>query len=445
MKSKFFFVLLCSLLSVCRVSFAQGTAFTYQGQLQNNGNPASGTYNLTFLLFNTNTSGVALAGPVTNNGVIVSNGLFTALIDFGPGVFTGASNWLEVAVRTNGNGGFTTLAPRQQVTPTPYAIFANTASNLTGNASTATTANNFSGSLSGDVTGPQGTTVVAKVGGQTAANVASGAVAANAATSANNPSTIVQRDGSGNFSAGTITLSGSLSLPSPASITSSGSTILYANAGAGNYSVGTYYIGGSGNTAVGGGALEVNSGNYNTAIGNSALNSCTSGTGNIALGYLAGNAITTGSDNIDIGTHGNSGDNNVIRIGSGQSATYLMGNVYGNSFNSTSDRNAKENFVAVNPQKVLDKVAALPITEWNYKTDSPDVQHIGPMAQDFQAAFGLNGKDDKHISVLDESGMALAAIQGLNQKLHEKDAEIQNLEKKLDELQAVVKQLAAQK
>jgi predicted nuclease with TOPRIM domain len=77
------------------------------------------------------------------------------------------------------------------------------------------------------------------------------------------------------------------------------------------------------------------------------------------------------------------------------------------------------------------------------------VQHIGPMAQDFRAAFGLDGADDKHISVVDESGVALAAIQGLNQKLEEqakeKDSEIQNLEQKLDELQAVVSRLAARK
>jgi hypothetical protein len=67
------------------------------------------------------------------------------------------------------------------------------------------------------------------------------------------------------------------------------------------------------------------------------------------------------------------------------------------------------------------------------------------MAQDFHAAFGLNGSDDKHISTVDEGGVALAAIQGLNQKLAEKDAQIQNLEKKLDDLQAMVKQLAEQK
>ncbi len=69
--------------------FAQGTAFTYQGQLQNNGSPASGTYNLTFTLFNTNTSGAPIVEPVTNNAVVVANGQFTVLIDFGPGVFTG--------------------------------------------------------------------------------------------------------------------------------------------------------------------------------------------------------------------------------------------------------------------------------------------------------------------------------------------------------------------
>jgi formylglycine-generating enzyme required for sulfatase activity len=115
---------------------AQGTAFTYQSRLQNNGSPASGTYNLTFTLFNTNTSGVAIAGPVTNNAVTVTNGLFATAIDFGPGVFTGGSNWLEIAVSTNGANSFTTLAPRQQVLPTPYALYSANA----GSAVTATTA-----------------------------------------------------------------------------------------------------------------------------------------------------------------------------------------------------------------------------------------------------------------------------------------------------------------
>jgi len=104
---------------------------------------------------------------------------------------------------------------------------------------------------------------------------------------------------------------------------------------------------------------------------------------------------------------------------------------------------------------VLDKVASLPVTEWNYKTDNKGVQHIGPMAQDFRAAFQLSA-DDKHISVIDESGVALAAIQGLNQKLEEqakeKDTEIADLRKqndlfaeRLNQLEAAVNRASAQK
>ncbi|HTY88397.1 MAG TPA: hypothetical protein VMB80_13090 [Candidatus Acidoferrum sp.] len=124
------FVLASTLNGPLSTAFAQGTAFTYQGQLQNNGSPASGSYNLAFSLFNTNNGGVAIAGPVTNNAVNVTNGLFTSLVDFGFGVFTGASNWLQIAVETNGGSSFTNLSPRQQLTPVPYAIYAEGTSNL---------------------------------------------------------------------------------------------------------------------------------------------------------------------------------------------------------------------------------------------------------------------------------------------------------------------------
>ena len=116
--------------------FAQGTAFTYQGLLNNGASPASGSYDMTFTLFAANTGGVAIAGPVTNSATIVSNGLFTALVNLGPGAFIGASNWLEIAVRTNGAGTFNTLAPRQQVTPTPYAVTAENVIGLTTQSAT---------------------------------------------------------------------------------------------------------------------------------------------------------------------------------------------------------------------------------------------------------------------------------------------------------------------
>ena len=121
------------------------------------------------------------------------------------------------------------------------------------------------------------------------------------------------------------------------------------------------------------------------------------------------------------------------------------GTVYSKGVALTSDRNLKENFTALDGGAVLAKVAALPMTEWNYKIDSKNVQHIGPMAQDFHAAFGLDGTDDKHISVVDEGGVALAAIQGFNQKLEEKDAKIQQLQQSVDELKKMVQSLADKK
>ena len=83
-----------------------------------------------------------------------------------------------------------------------------------------------------------------------------------------------------------------------------------------------------------------------------------------------------------------------------------------------SDRNRKANFGSVDPADMLQRVRELPISTWNYTSDDPSVRHIGPMAQDFAAVFGV-GADDRHIHPLDGQGVALAAIQGL---LHEIEA-----------------------
>jgi len=201
-------------------TFAQGTAFTYQGRLNDAGGPASGTYDLRFAIYDATTAGRMQGSRLTNSATAVSNGLFTVTLDFGAGMFFGADRWLEVGVRTNGAADFITLSSRQSLTPAPYAVFANTASNLLGTLPAAQltgsipasqlsgsvgTAGNFTGSLNGDVTGPQGSTVVTSVGGASAASVAGGASVANAATSANTAGVLVKRDASGNFAAGTIT------------------------------------------------------------------------------------------------------------------------------------------------------------------------------------------------------------------------------------------------
>jgi hypothetical protein len=111
--------------------------------------------------------------------------------------------------------------------------------------------------------------------------------------------------------------------------------------------------------------------------------------------------------------------------------------------NITSDRNAKEQFKPVNAREVLAKVARLPITEWQYKArdeSRPETaRHIGPMAQDFRAAFAL-GHDEKHITSVDADGVALAAIQGLHEIVKEKDAELSRLQ---TENQSLAERLSA--
>jgi hypothetical protein len=109
-----------------------------------------------------------------------------------------------------------------------------------------------------------------------------------------------------------------------------------------------------------------------------------------------------------------------------------------------SDRHAKENTSAINAREILEKVAALPLTTWNYKSQDQSIRHIGPMAQDFRAAFGV-GENERTISVVDADGVALAAIQGLNQKLEaavtEKQTRIEVLEKTVAELKELVTRL----
>jgi hypothetical protein len=806
---------ICGLSTLTESIHAQGTAFTYQGRLNAAGAPADGVYDIAFSLFGTNTGGVAMAGPVTNTAVGVTNGLFTTTVDFGA-AFTGSSNWLQIAVSSNSANAFSPLSPRQQVTPTPYAIYAESANggglfgtiagdgggltnlnavNLTGivapsNLSadvalldadqTFSGINNFSQNVGIGTSSPQvrlqivgtGTSDDARLMVQSAAsgtlgpqlrlnragtggdewvfvnsaqangpinslqvvqssagtrlmiatngNVGIGTTSPNSTLAvfgnifmgtqrnnttfnqigdtiylgaeqkylgntlqtpvdgttdwinlmanplsagimfglsgptttnphtnftplmvirsngnvgigggvATNPATALQVNGtvtatgfagngsgltnvsgfnlngpitfqqnavspdlimgySGNYiapgvSAATIGGGGQSGLTN--SVTASNGTV---SGGVGNTAGLTGTVGGGyGNKAsgtestVGGGQnntasaqyATVTGGNGNTASanattvsgeGNSATNlwaTVVGGSVNIAGGVAAaigggyGNTATGGdatvpggqfnvaagslsfaagqkaqalhqgafvwadSQNAVFASTANNqfliraqggvgidtttpagelsvataqgtvnimdgpftpelvmtggsvpGDlrlRNMLEVWPNTNATAAgkvdvrgtngladiildgsNGNVTCVALNITSDRNAKTDFTAINPRDVLARVAAMPITEWQYKKEA-DTRHIGPMAQDFSTAFGLNGGDDKHISVVDEGGVALAAIQGLNQKLDEKDsriqaqaAEIQTLNQTVSQLKQMVEEL----
>jgi hypothetical protein len=707
MKTKLFFIALTllallTLNSQLSTAHAQGTAFTYQGQLQNNGSLASGTYNLTFSLFNTNTSGVPVAGPVTTNGIIVTNGLFTVMIDFGSGVFTGTNYWLEIDVETNGAGSFTTLAPRQQVTPVPYAI---TAENLDGRVASGglsgsygnqvtlnNAANQFVGSFAGN--GANVTSVnAATLGGlaaagfwQTTGNSGTAPGVNFLGTTDNKPldfqvnnvralRLILQTDAQGIYSnapnvsggssvnqissgvvGGTIgggggtdkyggtdlntvaadfgTVSGGVNnqangqystVSGGVGNTASGDYAIaagfldvasgqYATVGGGdqNYATNEFATvpGGFGNVAIGnaatagggtantasgatatvaGGNANKASGNWATVAGGSAntasgdYSSVSGGLGNTAsavgsviggggydgnygsgnmvqssaaticggfannipsganYAFIGGGIVNTasgvsatvsgGTNNTASGNYsfaagscaqarhagsfvwsdgegftnfpsdrvnqfkvqagggvylavsgssglnpaaldvnstsangvalhahmassdstavfGNGGTGDIIKGFSGASQGNLVfevlndGTVKSKGVVLTSDRNTKANFTELNPAVVLAKVTSLPVTEWNYRDDPADTRHIGPMAQDFHAAFQLDGADDKHISVVDEGGVALAAIQGLNQKVESENtalrAENAVLKQRLAALEKIV-------
>jgi hypothetical protein len=116
----------------------------------------------------------------------------------------------------------------------------------------------------------------------------------------------------------------------------------------------------------------------------------------------------------------------------------VNGTMCGN-FCSPSDRNLKDNIQPVDSRHILEQVSALPISSWTYKNNM-DARHVGPMAQDFHAAFGL-GNDDKHISTIDEGGVALAAIQGLNQKVEEQNAVLRKEKEALEQRVAALEEL----
>jgi len=117
---------------------AQSTAFTYQGRLADTGSPANGFFDITFSVWDAAAGPAQVGGTLTNTAVEVTGGLFTVTLDFGSGVFTGPDRWLEIGVTTNGGGAYTTLAPRTEITATPYALHARTAQDAT-TAATATT------------------------------------------------------------------------------------------------------------------------------------------------------------------------------------------------------------------------------------------------------------------------------------------------------------------
>jgi|GEM_PF-1812454 len=133
-------LLLLALLASAAGAFAaeQSTAFSYQGRLLDGGAPATGLYDFQFTLFDAASAGNAVGSPLVKDDVPVTNGLFTAELDFGPGIFAGQARWLAMGARAGTNtGGFLTLPMRQALNSVPQSQYALVAGSVASGAVTA--------------------------------------------------------------------------------------------------------------------------------------------------------------------------------------------------------------------------------------------------------------------------------------------------------------------
>ncbi len=224
----------------------------------------------------------------------------------------------------------------------------------------------------------------------------------------------------------------------------------YSNTASGGFSSvgGAYLSTASGvSSTVGGGGFNIASGRNSTVAG--GLGNTASGDYSFAAGHRAkatgkGSFVWADSRDFDFeiastdqfGVRATGGIYMIVGIdalGVPLEGCALVAGVSG--WQCTSDRDAKENLVPTNGQDVLARLVAMPLYTWNFKGSDPAMRNLGPMAQDFSAAFGL-GKDDKTIASGNLDGVALAAIQGLNEKLEaklaEKDREIAELKRAVE-------------
>lgn len=112
----------------------------------------------------------------------------------------------------------------------------------------------------------------------------------------------------------------------------------------------------------------------------------------------------------------------------------------GGSWVSLSDVHMKENFAPVDGEDLLRRLRNVPISTWNYKTQEARIRHMGPMAQDFAAAFGI-GEDNRHITTIDPDGVALAGVKALDARTSMQQERIEALEKENKELKGRLERL----
>jgi hypothetical protein len=443
-------------------SAALGAAFTYQGRLSQGGVGANGAFDFEFYLFDALNGGSHLAGPIAFNDLVLSDGYFTVQLNFGSSPFGGQARYLEVRVKPGSDpGGFTILSPRQELTAAPYALYSLAApwSGIAGIPA------GFADGIDNDTTtfwslsGNSGTNPASQYLG-TSDNVAfelraNGQRILRLEPNSDGPNLIggfMSNWISSGVEGATVFGGGRpAGIGYPNSVTDSFGTVsggFYNQAGNNSGTVDdakdATVGGGDFNTASGagstvcGGRINIASGSNSTIPGgyyNEASGDYSFAAGRRAKALYSGAFVWADSNDFDFSSASDNsfraratkGFRLVAGIDAAGAITWSCAFTDGNSWSCTSDRNMKENFEPVDSRAILEKVSQLPVQTWNGIGADPNVRHMGPMAQDFFAAFGL-GDDDKSISTIDLDGVALAAIQGLYQRSQDQAVQIEALQ-----------------
>lgn len=467
---------------------AFAASLTYHGTLQDGGRPANGSYDLQLTLYSAATGGAAIGSPITLHDVPVHDGAFSTEVDFGAAANGVGTAYVAAAIAPAGSGNFMALDARSVASLDAPAATCDGSWSLSGNAgnpggsylgtadnkpikimvdgqqagyiAASTIANqpnivfggannavangvanavisggssNTVGGAGGDVAGGSGNTasgVNSFVAGWN--NTASGFAAsipggeANSATGRSSFAAGFHAHAlhDGSFVWSDFAASGNPDFSSTGAnqflINATGGVGIGTNNPSGtdlavNGIKGVFFLGAVANEP----ELKVTNMSTSTGAGNdtdasaiTAANWSSAAPTISATNSFGGTALYVGSNSPANGTH-------IIDTSVG---AYLGTD---GSWHKSSDRNLKTAFKTLDVGAVLDKLVQMPMTSWHFKRESDAVQHIGPMSQDFYSTFGL-GYDDKTIADTDEEGVALAAIQGLNEKLEKKNAELES-------------------
>ena len=434
-------------------ALAHADSFTYHGTLQDAGRPANGRYDIQLTLYSKQSGGSVLAGPITLYGVNVSDGNFSTNVDFGPMAPMTSQGWVDVKVSTAGENAFVALDNRSPVDPAGACPGSWT---LDGNAG------NPSGSYLGTA---DANDLVFKVNGTTVGvfNSINNSFANFYATSLSfsdgafgENSLAAGYHGRTNFEGsfdwgpefGTLgqipdTANEQFIINAP-----HGVGINTATAADGTPLRDELTIAPSPDlpaanadlTMLGDPSFNYKGFNFNVqADGFYQMNGLyDDGTTLFYDSLLFVNYIHSTPGYAEWNFNGASSFN-PITVGTNTSngnGAFLSGT---GVWTNASSRTWKDAFAAIDPMAVLDKLVAMPVQTWFYKGNHSDGQHIGPVAEDFAKAFGL-GSNEKYIGTVDESGVALAAIQGLNTKVESENARLREqnaaLQSRLDRVTA---------